>query len=239
MPWGDGIPKINCFSLTDFHEYQMCPFRFFVKHHLDRKYELEKGSDFQALGNILDLSIKIFHRAKAYGQPAQYLENLVRRAVFEIRDKVSKETAKPSFYSASAPFINEVLIKSIKEQHENTELYLFLSQKLKGGGSVEVKKIEVQAMDGLFEKTENATRESIRSNYMLLPVLLGDLVAGKLGTAQEIKDAYTFTNSIVIDDQMIMTEVFTELFQYWHKENERPTDLTVEVLTYGNVQPSN
>ena len=28
-------------------------------------------------------------------------------------------------------FLNEVLIKSIKEQHENTELYLFISQKLK------------------------------------------------------------------------------------------------------------
>jgi hypothetical protein len=116
---------------------------------------------------------------------------------------------------------------------------IFVAQKNKSGGDIEVQKIEVQSMDGLFEKTENSTRESIRSNYMLLPVLLGDLVAGKLGTAQEIQDAYTFTNSIVIDDQMIQTEVFTELFLYWHKENERPADLTVEVLTYGNVKPSN
>ena len=30
-----------------------------------------------------------------------------------------------------AVFLNEVLIKSIKEQHENTELYVFISEKLK------------------------------------------------------------------------------------------------------------
>jgi len=114
---------------------------------------------------------------------------------------------------------------------------IFLSQKLKGGGGVDVKKMEVQSMDGLFEKTENATRESIRSNYMMLPVLLGDLVAGKLGTAQEIKDAYTFTNSIVVDDKMIMEETFSDLFVHWTQENVT-TDYTVTPLQY-DAQPGN
>lgn len=111
MPYGDGIPKINCFSLTDFNEYNLCPFRFFVKHHLDKKYELEKGSEITALGNILDLSIKFFHKAGAYGQPKEYLGNIVNRAVFEIRDKVAREPNKKSFYSASVPFINDKLIQ--------------------------------------------------------------------------------------------------------------------------------
>lgn len=110
MPFNDGIPRAQCFSLTDFHEFEYCPFRFFVKHHLEKKYELEKGSEQGALGNILDLSIKIFHNSKAYGQPADYIPYIVKRAVAEIREKVAQNSSKPSFYSASAPFINDQLI---------------------------------------------------------------------------------------------------------------------------------
>ncbi len=119
MPFNDGVSRIRCFSLGDFHEFEVCPFSFFVKHHLEKKYELEKGSEFQALGNILDLSMKIFHKSKAYSQPVEYLPNIVNRAVFEIREKVAKETGKPSFYSASAAYINEDLIKKAGKIFQN------------------------------------------------------------------------------------------------------------------------
>lgn len=121
---------------------------------------------------------------------------------------------------------------------------VFHIEKSKGGGSVEVKKIEVQSMDGLFEKTENATLEAIRRNYMILPVLLGDLIAGKLGTSQEIQDAYAFTNAITGDDRMIFEETFTEIFSFWHDKNANPkNDFAIMPLEYAikppNEQPGN
>lgn len=111
MPFNDGIPRYKCFSLTDFNEFEFCPFRFFVKHHLEKKYEVEEGNESSALGNILDQSIKIFHKSKAYGQPVEYLPNLVKRAVYEIRERVAQSSGKPSFYSSTAPFITEELIE--------------------------------------------------------------------------------------------------------------------------------
>lgn len=116
MPFNDGIPRYRSFSLGDFNDFQACPFRFFVKHHLEKKYEIEdETTESAAIGNILDLSIKIFHRSKAYGQGVEYLPNLVKRAVYEMREKVAQNNGKPSFYSASVPLINDSLIeKAIK-----------------------------------------------------------------------------------------------------------------------------
>lgn len=85
-----------------------------------------------------------------------------------------------------------------------------------------VDKVDIQDMDGLFKETEDSVRESIRSNYMLPGILASDLIAGKLGTAQEMKDAYDFYNSITADDRMIFEEVFTELFAHWYQPNINP-----------------
>lgn len=87
-----------------------------------------------------------------------------------------------------------------------------------------LQKVEPPDMDGLYQKTEDAVKESIRSNYMIPPVLVGDLVAGKLGTSQEIQDATLYFNTITSDDRMIFEEVFTELFKHWHIENANADD---------------
>lgn len=114
MSFGDGIDRKFCYSLTDLHEFDYCPFRFFVKHHLGKKYEIEEGNGQLALGVILDQSIKLFHESKAYGQPKEYLANIVRRAVFVIKED-AKRKPSPSFYSAVLPFLSEELIeKAIK-----------------------------------------------------------------------------------------------------------------------------
>lgn len=110
MPWGDGIPKINSYSLTDFHDFDFCQFKFYVKHHLDKKYEIEEGNQHLALGSLLDQSIKKFHKAKAYGQPVEYLENILRAAANFMREQVAQKGPK-SFFGASVPFLNEELIK--------------------------------------------------------------------------------------------------------------------------------
>lgn len=109
MPFNDGIPKVNCYSLTDFHNFEYCPFKFYITHHLDRKYELDEGSEQMALGTLLDESIKLFHKTNAYGQPPEYLPNLIAAAKRVIKEKVASQNGKLTFYSAMLPFLTDEL----------------------------------------------------------------------------------------------------------------------------------
>lgn len=110
MPWNDGIPKINSYSLTDFHDFDFCPFRFFVYHHLGKKYELSESSPSLALGSLLDESIKLFHRAKAYGCEPDYLGNIVEAALNFIKEKVAKG-GEFSFHGKHIPYLNDQAVK--------------------------------------------------------------------------------------------------------------------------------
>jgi len=108
MPFNDGIPRTHSFSLTDFHEFDYCPFRFFVFHHLGKKYEMAEGSRNLALGSLLDASIKLFHKTKSYGQPKEYIKNLIQASCNKMMEKVAKQSS-PSFYSAIKDFLNDDL----------------------------------------------------------------------------------------------------------------------------------
>src|SRR5258708_30098898 len=95
MPYGDGIPKINCYSLTDLHDFEQCPFRFYVRHHLDRKYEIDESSAVIALGNLLDQSIKRFHKENSYGtKSSKRLIQIVKDAEAEMRYLVAEAKYK-------------------------------------------------------------------------------------------------------------------------------------------------
>src|SRR5216684_1684017 len=95
MSYGDGIPKIKCYSLTDFHDFESCPFRFFVMHHLDRKYDIDESSAVIALGNILDQSIKRFHKENCYGtKSSKRLIQLVKDSEKEMRFLVAEAQYK-------------------------------------------------------------------------------------------------------------------------------------------------
>ncbi len=106
MTWNDGIDKIHCYSLTDLHDFAECSFRFYVRHHLGKKYELDEGNTAIALGNLLDQSIKLFHESKAYGCEIGYLPNIVKRAEIKIKEYESSRY-RPNFYTATAPFLTE------------------------------------------------------------------------------------------------------------------------------------
>lgn len=113
MSYGDGIPKINCYSLTDFHDFEQCPFRFLVRHHLDRKYEIDESSPQIALGNLLDQSIKRFHKEQCYGtKSSQRLIKLVRDCADEMRYLVAKAESqgKNHFFRATIPYLTEDII---------------------------------------------------------------------------------------------------------------------------------
>lgn len=110
MSYNDGISRINSYSLSDFNEFDSCNFRFFVKHHLGKKYEIDEGNEQMALGNLLDQSIKLFHKSKSYGQPKEYLINLVRGAANLMKNQVAQKGPQ-SFFGTSVPFLDSELIK--------------------------------------------------------------------------------------------------------------------------------
>lgn len=65
--------------------------------------------------------------------------------------------------------------------------------------------------DKLFEVTEASAHDRIRKTYGIPPVLIASLVSGKLGTAEEIKDATTFYNKMTVDDRNIISETLQEI----------------------------
>ncbi|MBI2011337.1 PD-(D/E)XK nuclease family protein [Candidatus Daviesbacteria bacterium] len=116
MPFNDGIDRKFCFSLTDFREFEYCPFRFFVLHHfgLGKKYELAEGNFNMALGSLLDETIKLFHQTNSYNQPPEYVANLIKASLNKMLDKVAKSSS-PTFYSAIKYFLDDNLCKKASE----------------------------------------------------------------------------------------------------------------------------
>jgi hypothetical protein len=116
MPFIPGVGKVErvyCFSVSDFHEFDNCPFSFFVNHHLGKKYELAEGNQNMVVGNLLDGAIKKYHRVKGYNLPLDYLPNLIRAQYREIEEDIAGRD-KPSFNTAMKPFLSqEALQKAI------------------------------------------------------------------------------------------------------------------------------
>ncbi|OGE26648.1 hypothetical protein A3H85_01550 [Candidatus Daviesbacteria bacterium RIFCSPLOWO2_02_FULL_40_8] len=107
------VPRYRCFSLGDFKEFEKCVFSFLVKHHLEKKYQLAEGSENQALGSLLDLSIKKIHGNQLYNQPIEVLLGVVKASEMEMRQK--SKNGKDSYYGSQIPFLNEELVDKAKK----------------------------------------------------------------------------------------------------------------------------
>lgn len=114
MSYGDKIDRIHSFSLGDFHDFDACVFRFYVNHHLQKKYELAEGNVNQAIGSLLDLGIKKVHQANAYKQDPEYLVNLIKAAETDIQNEVLMR-GKNSFFGAIPPFLTPEIITYTQE----------------------------------------------------------------------------------------------------------------------------
>jgi hypothetical protein len=108
------VPRYRAFSLGDFKEFDRCPFSFFVKHHLQKKYELEEGTANQALGSMLDLTIKKIHKEHLYHSSEDELVEIIRTSAIHIKDKAAKD-GPFSYFGPQSPFINEELINKTQE----------------------------------------------------------------------------------------------------------------------------
>lgn len=108
MSYEPRIDRLYSFSLTDFHDFDTCPFKFFVKHHLNKKYEIEDSTFNTALGCVLDQAIKLFHEIKAYDREPEALRSIIKVACNQMLDQI-KRTNTPSFYSNIKDFLNDEL----------------------------------------------------------------------------------------------------------------------------------
>lgn len=108
------VPRYRCFALSDFHDFDRCSFRFFVKHHLGKKYELEEGTPNQALGSLLDLTIKKIHQHKLYKNTEDDLINIVKASEAHMREKALKE-GPFSYFGPQIPFLTPELIKKTQD----------------------------------------------------------------------------------------------------------------------------
>lgn len=104
---------------------------------------------------------------------------------------------------------------------ENTSGILHI-EKENESDVVELKKVEIQNYDGLYEYTEKSCKEDIYQAF-LIPSVLIMATAGKLGTSTEIKDATAYYNGITADERLVIEEVFKMIFSKFHK-NINPTN---------------
>lgn len=88
-----------------------------------------------------------------------------------------------------------------------------------------------------FEVTQAACRHNIGSVFNQPPVLRGELISGKLGTSQEMNEAYNIYNNFTEDMRRQVSECFMELFNGFIDANF--TDFSIKPLKYatsdGNV----
>lgn len=113
------IPRTHCFSLSDFHDFDKCLFRFFVGHHLEKKYELAEGTPNQALGCLLDLAIKNIHRRKSYGVPFENIRPYISLAQLEMQAHFERN-GEHSYYGQQVKFLTPELVdkaRSVFEQY--------------------------------------------------------------------------------------------------------------------------
>jgi hypothetical protein len=75
----------------------------------------------------------------------------------------------------------------------------------------EIKPIPSTDSDEKFKTTNTSTKEAIIENYGIPPVLLNQLVPGKLGSSTEISDAINFYNLKTSRERVIFEETAIEL----------------------------
>lgn len=83
--------------------------------------------------------------------------------------------------------------------------------------------------DKLFEYTEKSIHENIRKELLIPPVIVGDLIAGKLGTSEEIYDAYALYNALTFKERDELSKLFSNFLQLWH--NDLGDDFAIEPVT--------
>jgi hypothetical protein len=97
---------------------------------------------------------------------------------------------------------------------------------------VKITKLESNDTDKMFEITNRTCKDSIIESFTQPPILLGVAVSGKLGTADEIRDAYMFYNSMTSDERRIFEEIYTEIFSRYRNPINVTGDYSIIPLSF-------
>ena len=119
---------------------------------------------------------------------------------------------------------------------------LFVVENNNTDKKITIHKVDVQDNDRLFEWHEESVKNNIRRHYMQPPVLAGELTPGRLGTAQELQDAFEFYNSVTTDDRNIFEETFEDIFANFRAPVNATEDYTINTLNFqvnGNTTDTN
>ena len=130
------------------------------------------------------------------------------------RRKESRETS-----AQQEAFINSI----VDFQGADDSLKVCVIEKDSPDQTFELKKVDIQDIEDLYQFTESSVRDNIIRCFLQPPILVAVLVSGKLGSAKEMKEATDYYNSITQDDRIVFEEIFTKLFSIWHDKNVNPS----------------
>jgi hypothetical protein len=109
---------------------------------------------------------------------------------------------------------------------------LMLENKNASETPLKITQIESGDSDKMFSVTNRTVKDSIIENFTQPPVLLGVAISGKLGTADEIRDAYMFYNSMTSDERRIFEETYTEIFSRYRNPINTTGDYSIIPLSF-------
>lgn len=115
-------------------------------------------------------------------------------------------------------------------QGSDEALKILLLEKKPGAGGVNLKKVDIQDVEKLYEYTETSVRDNIIRHYLIPPALL-IATAGKLGTAKEINESTQFFNMVTLDYRIVMEQLFKTAFDGFYTELNPTKDFTIIQLS--------
>jgi hypothetical protein len=114
---------------------------------------------------------------------------------------------------------------------------LMLLQNPNPDKKINVIKVDWQDTDKIFQVTNDTVKQSIIEAYGIPPVLANIQTPGKLGTAQEMQDAYLIYNSVTEDDRLIFEEIFKEIFSIYRNPINQTGDYSIIPLSFNLPVP--
>lgn len=109
--------------------------------------------------------------------------------------------------------VREEFIEGLEQfQGADDSLRILHLEKTSESSTIDLKKIDIQNVERLYEYTEKSIRDNIILNF-LIPQILLIPTPGKLGASAEINDATAYYNGITYHERLIIEEIFTELFK--------------------------
>lgn len=111
---------------------------------------------------------------------------------------------------------------------------MFWLQRKNADEQIELKKVDIQNYDGLYDYTETSARSAIHRIHLVPPVLLLETSNG-IGESKELSDATTYYNNVTALDRDELTELLYEIFSGSVFTKNREIDFTILTIKYSDV----